>query len=298
MDWPYLLFLQGGPGIQATRPTSPPVRLDEAGHRGLPGPAAGPAGNRSLHPGRAGGPGGPPPREQADYLARFHAPPIVLDAEHIRRELEVTAGSVLGQSFGGFTTMTYLSLAPEGLRGGDDHRGLSPVGRPPDDVYAATGPAAGREEPGLLPALPGRPGAGGRDPGAPGLVSRTSACPSGGRLTPRRFRQLGIWLGDSAGCELLHHLLDLLLGLDRLPLRHRGRCGSARNPIYATLHESTYADGVPTRWSAAPHLARPRSRRAVVHRRARLFVDVGGLRLAAGAPGPAELLPSFLAEAL
>ena len=24
----------------------------------------------------------------------------------------------------------------------------------------------------------------------------------------------------------------------------------ARNPIYATLHESSYADGVPTRWSA------------------------------------------------
>ena len=34
-----------------------------------------------------------------------------------------------------------------------------------------------------------------------------------------------------------------------------------RNPIYATLHESSYADGVATRWSAAAARCRTRSRR-------------------------------------
>jgi alpha/beta hydrolase fold len=50
-------------------------------------------------------------------LTHFRADSIVLDAELIRREL---AGdrpwSVLGQSFGGFCTVTYLSFAPHGIR--------------------------------------------------------------------------------------------------------------------------------------------------------------------------------------
>jgi len=33
--------------------------------------------------------------------------------------------------------------------------------------------------------------------------------PNGDRLTARRFRQIGMWLGDSAGFERLHHLLEL-----------------------------------------------------------------------------------------
>ena len=45
---------------------------------------------------------------------------------------------MLGQSFGGFTSMTYLSIAPEGLREAFITGGLSPIGRPVDDVYGAT----------------------------------------------------------------------------------------------------------------------------------------------------------------
>ena len=134
---PYLLFLQGGPGIEATRPTSPPsgwmkraiedyrvLLLDQRGTgRSTPvGPEI---------PGSS-------PEEQARYLTHFRADSIVRDAEHIRRELGVERWSVLGQSFGGFTSMTYLSLAPEGLRAALITGGLSPVGRPPDDVYRAT----------------------------------------------------------------------------------------------------------------------------------------------------------------
>ena len=59
----------------------------------------------------------PEPAAQARYLAYFRADSIVADAELIRPQ--VTGGapwSVLGQSFGGFCTVSYLSTAPDGLR--------------------------------------------------------------------------------------------------------------------------------------------------------------------------------------
>ena len=75
---------------------------------------------------------------QAAYLTLFRADSIVRDAEWIRQELGVDRWSVLGQSFGGFTSMTYLSIAPEGLREAFITGGLSPIGRPVDDIYGAT----------------------------------------------------------------------------------------------------------------------------------------------------------------
>jgi hypothetical protein len=56
-------------------------------------------------------------KAQADYLTHFRADAIVLDAELIRRDLAGDAPwSVLGQSFGGFCTVSYLSFAPHGIR--------------------------------------------------------------------------------------------------------------------------------------------------------------------------------------
>ena len=62
-------------------------------------------------------------KAQADYLAHFRADSIVADAELIRPQ--VTGGApwaVLGQSFGGFCTVSYLSMAPGGLQRGVHHR--------------------------------------------------------------------------------------------------------------------------------------------------------------------------------
>jgi hypothetical protein len=61
---------------------------------------------------------------------------------------------------------------------------------------------------------------------------------------------MGMWLGDSAGFELLHHVLELPFGSRAFLADAERAVGFARNPIYATLHESSYADGVATRWSA------------------------------------------------
>ncbi len=247
LDRPYLVFLQGGPGFEAARPTSPPtgwmkraiedyrvLLLDQRG-TGRSTPVG------AVVPGRT-------PDEQAAYLTHFRADSIVHDAEHIRQELGVQRWSVLGQSFGGFTSMTYLSIAPEGLREAYLTGGLSPIGRPVDDIYGATYRRLIDKNHRYFERYPddrvrvrdilGR------------LEGEDVRLPSGDRLTGRRFRQLGLWLGDSAGFELLHHVIELPFG--SLAFLHDVELGVrfTRNPIYATLHESSYADGVPTRWSA------------------------------------------------
>ena len=244
---PYLVFLQGGPGFEATRPTSPPtgwmkralldyrvLLLDQRGTgRSTPvGPEI----------------PGDTPEAQAEYLTHFRADSIVRDAEAIRQELGVDRWSVLGQSFGGFTSMTYLSIAPEGLAEAYITGGLSPIGRPVDDIYRATYKRLLASNHRYFERYPGdrerireilrR------------LDEEEVRLPTGERLTARRFRQLGLWLGDSAGFELLHHVVELPFGSSAF--LHDAATGVRfdRNPIYATLHESSYADGVPTRWSA------------------------------------------------
>jgi pimeloyl-ACP methyl ester carboxylesterase len=246
-DRPYLLFLQGGPGFEAARPTSPPVGwmkraladyrvllLDQRG-TGRSTPVG------SVLPGDS-------PEAQASYLTHFRADSIVRDAEHIRAELGVDRWSVLGQSFGGFTSMTYLSIAPEGLREAFITGGLSPIGRPVDDIYGATYRRLIQVNRRYFARYP-------NDRARVReilhrLDDENLVLPSGDRLTSRRFRQLGLWLGDSAGFELLHHVVELPFG--SLAFVHDAEAGVrfSRNPIYATLHESSYADGVATRWSA------------------------------------------------
>jgi pimeloyl-ACP methyl ester carboxylesterase len=247
-DRPFLVFLQGGPGSEAPRPTRHPsspgwleralqdfrvLMLDQRGTGrstpvgALPGLTA---------------------AEQAEYLKHFRADSIVRDAEAIRAELGVERWSVLGQSFGGFCVMTYLSLAPEGLREAFVTGGLAPVGRHVDEVYRATYERIlerNRRYYERYPEDRARVRA---------LVERLDAdpltLPTGDRLTARRFRQAGNKLGMSDGAEDLHALVEL--PPDSPAFRHDAHdlLGFERNPIYAILHESSYADGVATRWSA------------------------------------------------
>ena len=248
LDRPYLVFLQGGPGFEAMRPTSPPsgwlartladfrvLLLDQRGTgRSTPvGPVL---------PGET-------PAEQAEYLTHFRADSIVRDLELIRAELGVERWSLLGQSFGGFTSLTYLSLAPDSLREVLITGGLAPVTQQPlDEIYAATW-ARVREANQRFHAR------------YPGDVTRLRTLlrrlddedvrlPNGDRLTARRFRQIGMWLGDSAGFERLHHLLELPFASAAFLSDAQHAPAWERNPIYATLHESCYADGSATRWSA------------------------------------------------
>jgi pimeloyl-ACP methyl ester carboxylesterase len=248
MDRPYLVFLQGGPGYEATRPTSPPsgwIKRALADYRLLLLDQRGTGRSTPVGPVVPGD----SPGEQATYLTNFRADSIVRDAEWIRQELGVERWSVLGQSFGGFTSMTYLSIAPEGLREAFITGGLSPIGRPVDDIYGATYrrvPWANERYFSRYPDDRARIGT---------ILRRLEVedvrLPAGDRLTARRFRQLGLWLGDSAGLEVLHHIVELPFGSAAWLHDVEEGVRFARNPIYATLHESSYADGVATRWSAA-----------------------------------------------
>jgi pimeloyl-ACP methyl ester carboxylesterase len=247
-DRPLLVYLQGGPGSEAPRPTrlpSSPGWLDRAltefrvlmlDQRGT-----GRSTPIGVLPGMTA-------TEQAEYLANFRADAIVRDAEHLRRALGVERWSVLGQSFGGLCVMTYLSIAPEGLREAFVTGGLAPIGARIDDVYRATYPRtlercrryyerypADRER---VRALRDR------------LESDDVRLPSGDRLTPRRLRQLGNLLGMSTGAEDLHYILEL--PVDSPAFRHdvEAALAFARNPLYAVLQEACWADGGSTRWAA------------------------------------------------
>lgn len=248
-DRPYLLFLQGGPGHEATRPAIPisgwmkralhdyrVLLLDQRGT------------GRSTPVGRVIP--GDTPEAQAEYLTHFRADGIVRDAELIRAELGVDRWSVLGQSFGGFTSMTYLSIAPDGLREAFITGGLAPIGRSVDDVYSATYELAVRRNRAYFARYPDDRSR------ARHQMARLDAedirLPSGDRLTARRFRQLGMWLGQHDGFELLHHVLELpFASYAFLYDVEAGTTRWIRNPIYSTLHESSYADGAATRWSSA-----------------------------------------------
>ena len=113
-DRPYLVYLQGGPGHESPRPTrNAPSWVERAlkDFRVLMLDQRGTGRSTPIGtlPGRT-------PAEQAEYLTHFRADSIVRDAELLRGALGAEPWSVLGQSFGGLCVVTYLSLAPEGLR--------------------------------------------------------------------------------------------------------------------------------------------------------------------------------------
>ncbi len=252
-DRPLLVFFEGGPGFEAPRPVrtgeSPPwldraladfrvLMLDQRG-TGRSTPVS------STLPGGA--------EEQAAYLRHFRADSIVADAEAIRAELGVERWSVLGQSFGGFCAMRYLSAAPGALREVLFTGGVPPVDAGIDDVYRATFARMRErnaryyerypEDRERVLALLDRAG------------SATIALPGGDPLTPGRVRQLGHGLGMSDGFERLHYLLELPHDAPAFLHDAEQMTSFARNPIYAVLHEACWADGGATGWSAERVLA-------------------------------------------
>jgi len=247
LDRPYLVFLQGGPGFEAMRPTAPPSGWMKRAVRDYRVLLIDQRGTGRSTPVGLEIPG-ETTEAKAEYLTHFRADSIVCDCELIRQELGVERWSVLGQSFGGFTSLTYLSIAPEGLREVFNTGGMSPIGRHVDDVYGATyRTLIGKNEAYFA-----------RYPEDRARVERIHRwlededvrLPSGDRLTSRRFRHLGNWLGDANGYELLHHVIELPLGSNAFLHDAEPGMRFARNPIYATLHESSYADGAATRWSS------------------------------------------------
>jgi pimeloyl-ACP methyl ester carboxylesterase len=252
-ELPWLLFLQGGPGFGGPRPSGRSGWLDRAlgdfrvlllDQRGTG--RSSPATRQTLA-------GLGSAREQAGYLAHFRADSIVRDAELIRGELTGgQAWSVLGQSFGGFCTVTYLSRAPEGVREAFITGGLPGLAATADDVYRATYPRMRARSLAHYARYPG-------DVAQAKKVARVLAdgevtLPDGARLTVEAFQSLGGMLGQSAGSDELHYLLEGALAGGQLAdsFLHDvyGRLSFANGPLYAVLQEACYAQGTATRWAA------------------------------------------------
>jgi pimeloyl-ACP methyl ester carboxylesterase len=252
-DRPWLLFLQGGPGFGSPRPIGRDAWLDRVledyrvlllDQRGTG--RSSPASRLTLsHLGS--------PQAQADYLALFRADSIVLDAELIRRELTGDEPwSVLGQSFGGFCTATYLSFAPHGVREAFITGGLPGLDVTADDVYRAAYPRVAAKNAEHYERYPGDVEQAREI--ARHLSTRDVRLPGGAPLTVEGFQALGRMLGASTGSHTLHYLLEDPFAGDELSdvfLREvESHLTFTAGPLYALLHEACYAQGSATKWSA------------------------------------------------
>jgi len=252
-DLPWLLFLQGGPGFGAQRPQGREGWLNRAleDYRVLLLDQRGTG--RSTPATRQTLAGLGSAKAQADYLAHFRADSIVLDAELIRRELTGGAPwSVLGQSFGGFCTVTYLSFAPHGIREAFITGGLPGLSATADDVYRRTYATVAAKNAAHYQRYPG-------DMAQAVLVAQHLAdhdvrLPDGAPLSVQAFQSLGLMLGRSTGSHELHYLLEDPFAGDELSDAFRyamaAKLSLASGPLYALLHEPCYAQGSATRWSA------------------------------------------------
>ena len=259
-DRPYLVFLQGGPGSEAPRPleASSPGWLSRAlrEHRVVMLDQRGTGRSTPVGPDTTlpEGAGAPTLREataqqQARYLTHFRADAIVADAELLREHLGVESWALLGQSFGGFTTLRYLSTAASSVSTALFTGGLPTVGPGMDEVYTTTWHGMIERSERFWARFPGdrdrfRRLADAADAGRLRL-------PDGQRVGVERLRRLGHLLGASQGAERLHYLLDL----DPASPAFAHDLAAAlpfggRNPLYAVIHESCWADGVATRWAA------------------------------------------------
>ena len=252
-DLPWLLYLEGGPGHGAIRPVGRDAWLDRAlrdyrvlllDQRGT-GRSA-PASRLTL---AALG----SPQAQADYLALFRSDAIVADAELIRQQ--VTGGrpwSVLGQSFGGFCTVAYLSRAGDGLREAFIAGGLPGLDTTADDVYRLTYQAVAAKNREHYARYPQDVERARRV--ALALAEAPARLPGGMRLTVEGFQSLGLMLGASTGSHTLHYLLeDPFTGgglSDAFRYRAESLLSLAGAPLYALLHEAEYSQGPATGWAA------------------------------------------------
>ena len=264
-DLPLLCFLQGGPGGSSPRPMDASgwlgalleryrvVLLDQRGTGRSSRIDAAKA--RSFRSGEEG----------AAHLAHFRADSIVRDAEHLR--ITVFGGrrwSTLGQSYGGFLTLTYLSLAPEGLASCLVTGGLASLQPDAAEVYRRTYPRALAKNLEYERRYPADTAVIARI--ADRLAAGDVRLPDGDVLTVRRFQHLGAGFGMGPGFEEVHWLVDEAFSSsdgepsDTFLDQVLTRTSFADGPLWAVLQEPIYADPASgaTAWAAqAEHERHP-----------------------------------------
>ncbi len=248
---PWLLYLQGGPGSGGSRPARLGGWMKEAcrTHRVL---MLDQRGTGASTPATVASLASLAPQAQADYLVHLRAPDIVRDAEMIRLALGVDTWTTLGQSFGGFCTLSYLSWYPDSLERSLVTGGLAPVTGHADRVYRATYARMRARAAEFFDRVPqARAGwerivAHVRERAA---VGESEMLPDGTELTVARAQMLGMHLGGNTRVDTLVYLLTE--GLDSTGdtprLSEAFRAGVAgmverrTHPLYTVLHEAIYA---------------------------------------------------------
>jgi len=159
---------------------------------------------------------------------------------------------VLGQSFGGFCTVTYLSKAPHGLTEAFITGGLPGLDNHAEDVYRATYPLVTAKNEDHYRRYPGDVEVAQRI--ASYLAGHDVRLPSGAPLTVQAFQALGLCLGMSTGSNLLHFLLADAFDGDEIgddfAYRALGLLTFATGPLFGALHEACYGQGPATKWAA------------------------------------------------
>ncbi|KAH8675819.1 Alpha/Beta hydrolase protein [Xylariales sp. PMI_506] len=265
---PFLVFLQGGPGFGNPQPhesTLSSHMLDRGyelllmDYRGVGYSCPVSADTLTL----VGG-----PQEQADYLKLFRADNIVRDCEAVRKCLtqdyppEKQKWSIFGQSFGGMTSLTYLSLHPEGLRESFITGGLVALDKGPDETYQSTFQKVIQrnrayyekfpEDIAIVKEIASKIREIGGAKGIP--------LPAGGHLTVPLFLTLGISFGKYYGLDEVHNVVVSVKGdLDQFGFITRATLNTIQQsmswdvaPIYSVLHEPIwcYKPGIASNWSA------------------------------------------------
>ncbi|CAH7016314.1 Proline iminopeptidase [Vibrio chagasii] len=196
------------------------------------------------------------PEQQAEYLTHFRADNIVRDAEAIREQFGVKQWSTIGQSFGGFCTLSYLSLFPKSLQRCYVTGGIPSIEREADDVYRATYKRVEDKNRAFFAQFP-QAQVMCREI-SDYLLNNEVKLPNGQVFTVEQFQLIGINLGAGEANLPMYFTLESAFvevnGKKQLSYSFLNQMqqeqGYLTNPIYAILHESIYCQGTASNWSA------------------------------------------------
>lgn len=260
---PLLLFLQGGPGGMGPRPLSPSSDgwIQEAiRHFRVILPDQRGTGRSSHIDGSfmkqltA--------QEGAQVLNHMLARSIIQDFEHLRRtEFAGSQWVTLGQSYGGFLTLSYLSLYPQAITAAFTTGGIPHIPADAQEVYEHTFTRMQRKNEQFYARYP-------QDIERARVIAdilseRTVTLPNGDPFTVERLQTLGSSFGMKPSFERVHWLLDEAFRAGdgtvspSSPLSDDFlfdvMTATASHQLYWPLQEFIYADGTleqPIDWAA------------------------------------------------